>query len=92
MKAFEAKIKAIPVQYKEVIAKIHGFINDGKSKGIISDLLLFDEVLEMILNKGYDVVIVKENKNSKNIICYEFHFSHAMEGRIGNKSYIYRDE
>lgn len=84
MKAFEARLKSMKNQFEWVEKKIKKAIEKGESRIIVKKTPLYDEVIEKLLDDGFDLLIIEDPANS----FTEISMLISEEGRCGGLEYV----
>jgi len=78
-KATEMRAKTIQPQYEAILASMEETLDDGMTLAA-KFKVVYPEVLEMLLNDGFDIEVIKVGEK---VECYGISCVNAEEGRKG---------
>lgn len=84
MKAFEARQKSIKNQFEWIEKKLKKAIEKGKSQIIVEKTPLYEEVVEKLLDDGFDILIIQDPVGAFTRIS----MLASEEGKCGRFDYV----
>ena len=86
MKAFEARKESVQPQYDSAVRDIERAVKWGWKSTHVGCGTLYQEVVEMLLDDGFDINFVKRTKDGR--YYNEASWENAEEGRRGKITYV----